>query len=659
MDASVSLSSPKQHSVSNGLTVWRERLFWTGFGLLLVVSLWLRVHWLDRYPWDYDEGIFLMYGRLIAADYHPYSEVVLSYLPPFPLIVALCWRLFESVCVIRLVLAVVALSTVANLGLLVRRLAGGLAGLICIGIVSFQHEFFWASRAVLADVPALSIALLAIVGAWMYAETGGRLWLVGAAMALTISLMTKFLVAFVAPLCLLLVAWRWLRAVGEADHWSQQTYRWLVDSGIFLATLSFPAALVILVFDSRAIMTQAVAFHVLGQVSFLKGIAAAHLLADVALRAQVLWHILISDLGLVALAGWGVVSIILLDVRRTWPTVAWLFLAALSLLFDTRLNPKHVVILVPPMAFAAAVGLSCLWRNPCPQLTNQYSRLVVISSGAVVALVWIVLLPGQIAKLSPSPVEPIEGRAELIEFIREHSFESDCVITDDPALALAADRLAPPEMAETSENLIRSGHLPEQVAIAITQSHNCPVVVSSKKRRFEKLLPGYLEWVRSHYLVRLDFGHDDIFYLKRGVQVGRSAPLAEFGGQLRLWDYQINLGRWKAGERAPLRLYWQASQPVATDAYKLFVHLRNQLGKTVAQADHFPFEEQLRAWPVGDILAESFRLDLPATLPAGEYTVAIGMYQPATGERLPVIPDASGENAVILGPVRVEASTAQ
>jgi hypothetical protein len=59
---------------------------------------------------------------------------------------------------------------------------------------------------------------------------------------------------------------------------------------------------------------------------------------------------------------------------------------------------------------------------------------------------------------------------------------------------------------------------------------------------------------------------------------------------------------------------------------------------------------------VGDILAESFRLDLPATLPSGDYTLAIGMYQPATGERLPVVPDASGENTVMLGPVKVEAS---
>jgi hypothetical protein len=182
------------------------------------------------------------------------------------------------------------------------------------------------------------------------------------------------------------------------------------------------------------------------------------------------------------------------------------------------------------------------------------------------------------------------------------------------------------------------------------------VVIFSKKKRFEELLPDYRPWVREHYLGKRDFGHDDVYTIKRGVHVARATPLADLGGQFRLWDYQLNLGLWKAGERAPVRLYWQALQPSAAQGYKMCVPLRNPQGETVAQADHFPFEGQLRLWPVGDILAESFRLDLPATLPSGDYTLAIGMYQPATGERLPVVPDASGENTVMLGPVKVEAS---
>ena len=641
----------------------RTALFWAGFGVLLVASLWLRVQRLDSYPWDYDEGTFLMFGRLIAAGYYPYSEAVISYLPPFPLTVALIWRLFGSVSAIRLTLTVLALAGVASLGLLARRLAGGPAGLICMALISFQPDFLQASRAVMADVPALSVATIAIASAWRYTETGRRWWLVGAMLALSLSLMTKFLVAYAIPVCLLLLAWRYVMPAdgrtGVSAGRAVRLSRTLEDGVLALVALAAPVVVVGLVFDPQAMMAQAVGFRVLNQVTIVKGVARDDFIADLVQKVQMVGGFLWSDWGLLALAACGLVPVCLTDARRAWPVVAWLFLAGVSLLFDARLSQTHAVILLPPLALSAAVGLGYLWRSIRAGWTCR-TRLVWQAASAMALVFYLAQLPAQVAALSAENNTVIEGRQDAVDFIRQVTFEDDCVITDEPAMALGADRLTPPELAETSEDLIGAGHLTEQGIIAVTEARDCPVVVFSKKKRFEELLPGYLPWVRDHYLFRHDFGHDDIFYLKRGVHVTRSAPLAEFGGQLRLWDYRLNLGRWKAGRGAqtPVRLYWQALQPVATGAYKLFVHLRNQQGETMAQADHFPFEEQLRVWPVGDILADSFRLDLPATMPAGEYTVAIGMYQPATGERLPVTPDASGEYAVILGVVRVEASTA-
>jgi hypothetical protein len=45
----------------------------------------------------------------------------------------------------------------------------------------------------------------------------------------------------------------------------------------------------------------------------------------------------------------------------------------------------------------------------------------------------------------------------------------------------------------------------------------------------------------------------------------------------------------------------------------------------------------------------------PPTLPAGEYTVWIGLYDAQTLIRLPVVDDMSGENAVPLGELTVMA----
>ena len=58
-------------------------------------------------------------------------------------------------------------------------------------------------------------------------------------------------------------------------------------------------------------------------------------------------------------------------------------------------------------------------------------------------------------------------------------------------------------------------------------------------------------------------------------------------------------------------------------------------------------------WPVQEMIAEAFYFPVPADLPDGAYRLLVGLYHPNTGERLPVVNDVSGENAVILGTLDV------
>ena len=58
-------------------------------------------------------------------------------------------------------------------------------------------------------------------------------------------------------------------------------------------------------------------------------------------------------------------------------------------------------------------------------------------------------------------------------------------------------------------------------------------------------------------------------------------------------------------------------------------------------------------WPVQEMLAGAFYSPVPADLPDGAYRLLVGLYHPNTGERLPVVNDVSGENAVILGTLDV------
>ncbi|MEJ2560651.1 MAG: hypothetical protein P8186_31400 [Anaerolineae bacterium] len=52
-------------------------------------------------------------------------------------------------------------------------------------------------------------------------------------------------------------------------------------------------------------------------------------------------------------------------------------------------------------------------------------------------------------------------------------------------------------------------------------------------------------------------------------------------------------------------------------------------------------------------LRDTADLTLPQELPSGTYRLLVGLYDPDTFERVPVVADQSGENAVILESVSV------
>ena len=63
-------------------------------------------------------------------------------------------------------------------------------------------------------------------------------------------------------------------------------------------------------------------------------------------------------------------------------------------------------------------------------------------------------------------------------------------------------------------------------------------------------------------------------------------------------------------------------------------------------------------WIPGETLVETVALTLPADLPPGDYTLALGLYDENSMERLPVTgaPDAPQglpHNQITLGPVQV------
>jgi hypothetical protein len=107
-------------------------------------------------------------------------------------------------------------------------------------------------------------------------------------------------------------------------------------------------------------------------------------------------------------------------------------------------------------------------------------------------------------------------------------------------------------------------------------------------------------------------------------------------------------------------LFWKVQSPPPFD-FTQFVHIRNQAGETVAQADFQPLrgEYPARYWRPGEVVVDVVDIPIPAGMAAGEYRVLAGLYRWDTLERLPVTNDTTGENAVELERVQVSGQAAK
>jgi hypothetical protein len=124
---------------------------------------------------------------------------------------------------------------------------------------------------------------------------------------------------------------------------------------------------------------------------------------------------------------------------------------------------------------------------------------------------------------------------------------------------------------------------------------------------------------------------------------------ARFGEELNLAGYAWQVGR----ESVQVTLAWLADQYVDTD-YVVFLHLIDpQAGdQLVAQGDAPPLNGRwpTSLWRPGTAVEDVHTVPLPAGLRPGSYDLLVGLYDPATGERLRL---ADGSDAVRLSGVQV------
>lgn len=113
---------------------------------------------------------------------------------------------------------------------------------------------------------------------------------------------------------------------------------------------------------------------------------------------------------------------------------------------------------------------------------------------------------------------------------------------------------------------------------------------------------------------------------------------ARFGDFGSLLGVNFDQTRVAPGNPSKLTLVWAALAP-ADRRYTVFVHLVGPDGRLHGQIDRPPLGggRPTDSWVAGEYLSDAYAPIVAADAPPGSYQIEVGMYDPATGVRVPVV----------------------
>ena len=122
------------------------------------------------------------------------------------------------------------------------------------------------------------------------------------------------------------------------------------------------------------------------------------------------------------------------------------------------------------------------------------------------------------------------------------------------------------------------------------------------------------------------------------AELRQATPLdAHLGDVARVLAYRVEATTVHPGGVLAVTVYWQALARTA-QPYTVFAHLYSPTDGSITQRDTYPGlgNYPTTGWDLGRSFADTYRLYLPADAPAGPAMIVLGLYDEASGQRLPV-----------------------
>ncbi|MBP8002423.1 MAG: hypothetical protein KA314_28160 [Chloroflexi bacterium] len=320
---------------------------------------------------------------------------------------------------------------------------------------------------------------------------------------------------------------------------------------------------------------------------------------------------------------------------------------------------RYTLPLIPFQMIAAALGAAWLTRH-----TSRYAPLATRSSLLTAILFGLIILGGVIrlpywaGMLGYNSNEILEIDVAMGHWLAENTPADALIAIDDiGAITFIAQRrifdlngLVSPEMWPIIRGEAEGRPRNEAAArllSAIQPDYMAAFPVWHWEIATNPLVatPVQRFWTATHSIIG---EQEAIVYEMTWPYLSAAAPQVsqnvKLGDAIQLLGYDFT-----PGQPLALTLYWQSLAPVS-EGYDVFVHVRDENGNVVAQADQEPVAilAPTHRWQSGDIIRDPYTIALPADLPAGTYQLSIGMYLRATGVRLIINDPNATDNALNL-----------
>jgi hypothetical protein len=350
--------------------------------------------------------------------------------------------------------------------------------------------------------------------------------------------------------------------------------------------------------------------------------------------------------------------IILLMPNLRGVTYSLLLMAANVLEFPIALMllPNHTWVFITAVLYRTLVlvvlsvdfGLILF-----PSVKGQRVLKLVLTSIALLAVAGSVPLGALAVRDYASERYAENVYAETIGFLKEQP-KGGVIFTDQSLY----QQFYPFLVRENGLYLLEDNEGLESSMARIGAQHDTIWVVYADSEDDQRSNPAVESWLRQHA-----FPVGSEWFSKARVTRYSTTTLppmrplkVSFDVRIELQGYSLDEGPLRPTDTVHVSLSWQSLQQMDMD-YTVFVHLIDEQERVWAQRDSQPAggSRPTSSWEPGHEISDNHGLVLPLDIPAGEYQIELGLYDAATGQRLPILTEQGDvvEDRVLVGPVVV------